>query len=91
MNGGAFLSIDAQSVDIHYRELDKVEYWTREARAGRFRKEYLPFYAAGIPTYVVMAELALNRVLHGSLSAPTYLQPLSRAGKTRWRNAPWPA
>jgi predicted nucleotidyltransferase len=84
MNGGAWLTIDGRRVDVHYRDLDEVEYWCTEAAAGRFKKELLLFYAAGIPTYVVMAELATNRVLSGDLPRPSYPEPLAAAASRRW-------
>lgn len=86
MNGGAWLTIEGQRVDVHYRDLDNVEYWTKEAQQGRFRKEYLLFYAAGIPTYIVMAELALNRVLYGALTVPDYPDALSQQAAARWHD-----
>ena len=86
MNGGAWLTIDGLRVDVHYRDLENVEYWTKEAQQGRFRKEFLLFYAAGIPTYIVMAELALNRVLHGSVTVPEYPDALSRQAGARWHD-----
>jgi predicted nucleotidyltransferase len=86
MNGGAWLTIDGCRVDVHYRDLENVEYWTNEARQGRFRKEYLLFHAAGIPTYIVMAELALNQVLHGSLTVPEYPDVLSRQAGAHWHD-----
>lgn len=85
MNGGAWLSIDGRRVDVHYRDLDEVEHWCAEARQGRFRKELLLFYAAGIPTYVVMGELALNLVLSGELPVPEYPEALSLEAGRRWR------
>ena len=85
MNGGAWLTIDGRRVDVHYRDLDQVEYWCAEAEAGRFQKELLLFYVAGIPTYVVMAELATNRVLAGSLPRPGYPEPLAASASGRWR------
>lgn len=42
------------------------------------------FYVAGIPTYVVMAELAVNRVLAGDLPRPAYPDALSREAVRRW-------
>jgi predicted nucleotidyltransferase len=86
MNGGAWLTIDGRRVDVHYRDLDEVEHWSKEAQEGRFRKEHLLFYVAGIPTYVVMAELALNLVLCGSLPAPEYPDALSRSASARWHD-----
>jgi hypothetical protein len=58
MNGGAWLNVDGRRVDVRYRDLDEVEYWCAEAQAGRFKKELLLFDVAGIPTYVLMGELA---------------------------------
>jgi predicted nucleotidyltransferase len=84
MNGGAWLTIDGRRVDVHYRDLNEVEHWCSEAQAGRFRKELLLFYAAGIPTYVVMAELALHVVLVGELPKPEYPEALARAASRRW-------
>jgi predicted nucleotidyltransferase len=84
MNGGAWLRIDGRKVDVHYRDLDEVEYWTAEASEGRFRKELLSFYVAGIPTYVVTAELALGRVLSGELPSPEYSDALSQSAEQRW-------
>ena len=85
MNGGAWLTIDGRRVDVHYRDLDDVEYWCTEARAGRFNKELLMFYAAGIPTYVVMGELAVNVVLTGELPKPEYPDALATEASRRWR------
>jgi Nucleotidyltransferase domain len=86
MNGGAWLTIAGRRVDVHYRDLDEVEHWWAEAEAGRFEKELLMFYVAGIPTYVVVAELATNRVLAGDLPRPDYPDALSREAGRRWHN-----
>jgi hypothetical protein len=66
-NGGAWLHVDGNQVDVHYRDLDDVEYRITETRAGRFGIEMLMFHLAGIPTYLVVGELAVNRVLFGTL------------------------
>jgi predicted nucleotidyltransferase len=84
MNGGAWLTIDDRRVDIHYRDLNEVGHWCAEADAGRFRKELLLFYVAGIPTYVVMAELALHVALSGQLPRPAYPAALAREAQRRW-------
>ncbi len=84
MNGGAWLTIDNRRVDVHYRDLNEVEHWCGEATAGRFDKQLLLFYAAGIPTYVVMAELALNITLRGVLPRPVYPAALAREAHRRW-------
>ena len=64
-NGGGWLEVDGRRVDVHYRDLDDVGRRLAEAQEGRFDIERLLFHLAGIPTYIVVAELAGNRVLHG--------------------------
>ena len=84
MNGGAWLDIDGRRVDLIYRDLDEVEHWVAEADAGRFRKELLAFFVAGIPTYVLAGELAINRVLVGTLPCPAYSDALATEAERRW-------
>ena len=36
VNGGAWLDVEGERVDLLYRNLDEVEYWLAEANAGRF-------------------------------------------------------
>ncbi|MFD8030583.1 nucleotidyltransferase domain-containing protein [Streptomyces sp. NPDC059717] len=84
-NGGAWLTIDGRRVDVHYRDLDVVEHERSEAEAGRFRVEPLLFHLAGIPSYLVVAELAINRVLRGTLDRPdTYPPKLRASAPERW-------
>lgn len=87
MNGGAWLRISGLSVDVHYRDLDDVEHHLAEAEAGRFKVERLPFYLAGIPTYVVAGELAVGHVLVGSLPRPTYPAKLREQASLWWHGA----
>jgi predicted nucleotidyltransferase len=84
-NGGAWLRVEGRPVDVHYRDLDDVEHQIAEAREGRFRIERLMFHLAGIPTYIVAAELALNRVLRGRLPRPEYPDKLRVTASRRWR------
>ncbi|GLY82266.1 nucleotidyltransferase domain-containing protein [Actinoallomurus iriomotensis] len=84
-NGGAWLRINGRKVDVHYRDLDDVEHRLAEAREGRFGVEWLLFHLAGVPTYIVVAELAGNRVLHGTLPNPEYPEALRESAKERWR------
>lgn len=84
-NGGAWLRAGQRSVDVHYRDLDDIEYRMAEAEAGRFGIERLMFHLAGIPTYIVVAELALHRVLRGELPRPGYPAALRRTASTRWQ------
>jgi hypothetical protein len=84
-NGGAWLEIDGCRVDVIYRDLESVEHELAEARAGRFRIEPLLFHLAGIPSYIVVAELAVNRVLRGELPRPgRYPEALRAAAPARW-------
>jgi predicted nucleotidyltransferase len=84
-NGGAWLTVDGRRVDVHYRDLTVVERELAEAEEGRFRVEPLLFHLAGIPSYLVVAELAINRVLRGVLPRPdTYPEKLRRSAAERW-------
>lgn len=85
-NGGAWLRIDGRQVDVHYRDLDVVEHELAEARQGRFHWEPLMFHLAGIPSYLLVAELAVNQVLHGTLPRPEYPQALREAAPPMWRD-----
>jgi hypothetical protein len=84
-NGGAWFTAGQRKVDVHYRDLADVEYRLAEAQAGRFGIERLLFHLAGIPTYVVLAELAINQVLCGDLPRPAYPAALRRTAPPRWR------
>ncbi|MGW0370035.1 nucleotidyltransferase domain-containing protein [Streptomyces coeruleorubidus] len=77
-NGGAWLTVDGRRVDVHYRDLDVVEHEVAEAEQGRFRVEPLMFHLAGIPTYLLAAELAINKVLRGELPRPAAYPPALR-------------
>jgi hypothetical protein len=83
-NSGAWLRAGGRQVDVHYRDLDDVERRIAEAAAGRFGIESLMFHLAGIPTYLVVGELAVNRVLSGTLPRPEYPAPLREAASRRW-------
>ncbi|MBB1254996.1 nucleotidyltransferase domain-containing protein [Streptomyces alkaliterrae] len=87
-NGGAWLTVEGRAVDVHYRDLDVVERALADARRGRYRREVLLFHLAGIPTYLLVAELAVNRVLRGALpSVGGYPEALrARAGR-EWYEA----
>ncbi|MFD7818524.1 nucleotidyltransferase domain-containing protein [Streptomyces sp. NPDC059785] len=86
-NGGAWLTVEGNRVDVHYRDLDVVEHELAEAEEGRFRVEPLLFHLAGIPSYLVVAELAVNRVLHGELPRPAaYPAKLRASAARRWHD-----
>ncbi|HTV99683.1 MAG TPA: nucleotidyltransferase domain-containing protein [Streptosporangiaceae bacterium] len=83
-NGGAWLQVDGRKVDVHYRDLGDVEREVARAREGLFGIERLLFHLAGIPTYIVVAELATNQVLSGELERPAYPDALREAAPPRW-------
>jgi len=84
-NGGAWLTIEDRRVDVHYRDLGVVEHELAKAEDGRFRVEPLLFHLAGIPSYLIVAELAINRVLRGDLPRPpVYPTKLRTAASARW-------
>ncbi len=87
-NGGAWLSVDGRRVDVHYRDLDVVDREIAAARDGRFRIEPLMFHLAGIPSYLVLAELSVKRVLCGQLPTPEFPAALRvRAPEVWWARA----
>jgi predicted nucleotidyltransferase len=79
-NGGAWLEIDGRPADVHYRDLDTIDREIAASSEGRFRVEPLMFHLAGIPSYLVLAELAGNRVLSGELPRPDYPAALRERG-----------
>ncbi|MGW4843601.1 nucleotidyltransferase domain-containing protein [Nocardia brasiliensis] len=85
-NGGGWFTIEGRKVDVHYRDLDVVEHELAEAEQGRFHWEPLMFHLAGIPSYLLVAELAVNEVLHGTLPRPGYPPALRVAAPPVWRN-----
>lgn len=87
-NGGAWLTVDGRRVDVHYRDLVTVDRAQADAREGRFRIEPLMFHLAGIPSYLVLAELAISRLLRGDLPEPEYPAALREsAPRIWWRRA----
>jgi len=89
MNGGGWLTVEGRRVDLIYRDLDVVEHWWAEARAGRFVVERLPFYLCGIPSYTLLGELALCVVVKGELPSarPGFPVPLRRAASSFWHES----
>jgi predicted nucleotidyltransferase len=84
VNGGAWLEIDGERVDLIYRDLGEVERWSDEAQAGRFEIQREVGYVAGIATYVLAGELALNEVLAGHLPRPTFPEALRTTAPPLW-------
>jgi hypothetical protein len=51
---------------------------------GRFSIEPLLFHLAGIPSYLVLAELSVKRVLRGELPTPGYPAALRQTARAQW-------
>ena len=85
MNGGAWLACGGHKVDVLLRDLEVVEHWTERAEAGEFELDALLGYTAGIPTYVLAAELAMGRVLRGSVPRVSFPRKLMEAAPPKWR------
>lgn len=86
MNGGAWLQIEGTKVDVLLRDLDVVEHWSSRAQEGEFEIDALLGYVAGVPTYSLMAERAVARVLHGVLPrVDGYPSKLAEKAPARWR------
>ncbi|GAB3389903.1 nucleotidyltransferase domain-containing protein [Humibacter soli] len=83
-NGGAWLEIDGRRSDVHYRDLDVIDRVIASAREGRFEVEPLWFHLAGIPSYLVLAELATKRVIVGELPEVEYPDALREKAPARW-------
>lgn len=85
-NGGAWLTVDSRKVDVHYRDLAVVDEQVTASSQGRFTIEPLLFHLAGIPSYLVLAELAARRDLRGQLPAPEYPLALRESASAEWWN-----
>ena len=83
-NGGAWLEIDGRRTDVHYRDLDVIDREILAAQDGRFTIEPLLFHLAGLPSYLVLAELSVKRVLRGALPTPSYPAALREHAAAVW-------
>jgi predicted nucleotidyltransferase len=85
VNGGAWLSVEGEPVDVLLRDLDVVERWWSDAQDGRFDIDNVEGHIAGLPTYTPVGELAISQVLHGRLPRVTYPDALRATAGRRWR------
>jgi hypothetical protein len=84
LNGGAWLTIAGERVDLIYRDLDEVKHWVAEAEAGRFVRDHVEGFVAGLPSYVLAGELALGRVLSGELPRREFPAALRESAPPVW-------
>lgn len=85
VNGGAWLTVEGQPVDVLLRDLDVVERWWADAQDGRFEMDNVEGHIAGLPTYTPVGELAIAQVLHGEVPRVTYPDALRVVAGERWR------
>jgi predicted nucleotidyltransferase len=83
-NGGGKLTVDGHLIDIHYRDLQIIEKIHDDACRGEFTIEPLLFHQAGLPSYILLAELGINRALRGRLPHWDYPEALRRSAPGIW-------
>ena len=81
VNGGASLTVEGHRVDLHYREIDQVRHWIQESEAGRFEVDSSDGSVAGVPSYMLAAEMALGTIISGSLDDAVAIP--GKAGRSR--------
>jgi hypothetical protein len=86
MNGGASLTVEGGRVDVVYRDRDAVAHWVAEASGGRFEIDAADGWVAGLPTYVLVGELARGEALAGELPRPEFPDALRESATRRWRD-----
>jgi hypothetical protein len=84
MNGGGWLTVGGVAVDVLFRDLDQVERWAEDARAGRFEIVAQNGYLAGAPTYLSVGELAISQPLVGEVPRPGFPDALAETAPRRW-------
>lgn len=84
VDGGAWLTVGGIAVDVLYRDLDRIERWWAESRAGRFELLRQNGYLVGAPTYLPVGELAICRPLHGDLPRPSFAAALAEQAPSWW-------
>ncbi|WP_220187405.1 nucleotidyltransferase domain-containing protein, partial [Pseudonocardia pini] len=85
VDGGAWLSVDGTPVDVLLRDLDRIDAWYADARAGRFEIDAVEGHVVGLPTYTPIGEIALGVRLAGTLPAVDFPVELRRTAAYRWR------
>lgn len=84
-NGGGKLTVQGQLIDIHYRDLDLVNRIHDDACRGIYVVERLLFHQAGLPSYILLAELGINKTLRGSLPHWEFPEALRGTAPGIWR------
>jgi 3-oxoadipate enol-lactonase len=85
MNGGAWLTVGGLRVDVLLRDLDVIDAVRRDAGEGVLEIRDMPGHIAGAPMTMLLAEVAANRWLFGSVDTPEYSDALRLNGAAMWR------
>ena len=85
LNGGAWLRVGELKADLLYRDLDFVERCIGEADLGRFEVDEAQGFVAGLPSYFLVGEVALGKLLFGSLPEACFPSALRSVASARWR------
>jgi len=84
LNGGASLEVENRRVELFYRDLEVVEHWVAEATEGRYERDEVDSWVAGMPTYLLAGELATAEALAGELSRPEFPDALRESAPRDW-------
>jgi hypothetical protein len=84
MDGGAWLTVEGRRVDLLWRDTAAIERLVGEADAGEFRVVRIPFFIAGIASYVPVGELDSNRRLAGAVPPGRPMPGALRARAAAW-------
>jgi predicted nucleotidyltransferase len=84
LNGGAWLRVDGEDVDVLYRDLDLVETWLAGVDEGRFEIDEAQGFVGGLATYVPVGELAVGKALSGSLPHVSFPAALKASARNEW-------
>ncbi|MGH2961864.1 MAG: nucleotidyltransferase domain-containing protein, partial [Solirubrobacterales bacterium] len=84
LNGGASLEVEGRRVELLYRDLEVVEHWVAEAVEGRYERDEVEGWVAGMPTYLLAGELATAEALAGELPRPDFPDALRKSALEDW-------
>lgn len=84
LNGGASLEVENRRVELFYRDLEVVEHWVAEATEGRYERDEVDSWVAGMPTYLLAGELATAEALAGELPRPEFPDALRESAPRDW-------
>lgn len=83
-NGGGKLTVEGQLIDVHYRDLGLIDEIHDDALRGEFTIELLLFHQAGLPSYILLAELGINMTMRGHLPKWDYPEALRESAPGIW-------